>query len=190
MLCGSGRAGKENTETGCSRGMSRGWVYFVTNASRHFKSWIDMHFSRNMYEGYESSDSTDCDRQDNALFPPPIHQSSAPSTATSTPLPSRSTSPHPYPHQYYTPRPSSSCPSDTDDEPTSPLLPWNRTRNSWWRGHRDQWWRASRRRRRRGWRIVRLIKRSLRSIIRHPLFPSQPITIVRPSPFSLRSYAV
>ncbi len=144
-----------------------------------------------MFDGYESSDSTDCDRQHNSLFPPPIHPSSPVSTAASTPLPSRSASPLPYSHshqQFCTPRVSSSCPSDTDDEPTSPLLPWNRSRNSWWREHRGHGWRASRRRRRRSWRIVRLAKRWLRSIVGHPLFPSQPITIVHLSPFLSLSY--
>lgn len=114
------------------------------------------------------------------LCPPriPSRHSSLSSTATSTPVPSRTASPHPHPPpQLY---PSSSCPSDTDDEPTSPLLPWRASRSSWWREQRGQWWTPSRRRRPRSWRITRVAKRWLRSIIHHPLFPSQPITIVRP----------
>lgn len=150
------------------------------------------------FQGYES-DSTDCDdsrpqdsatpptlythsHSNNFLFPPrnPSRHSSLNSTTHSTPVPSRSPSPHPHPsHQFYPSGLSSSCPSDTDDEPNSPLLSWSRSRNSWWREQRGQWWGPSRRRRRRSWRITRLVKRWLRSVIRHPLFPSQPITIVR-----------
>jgi hypothetical protein len=130
--------------------------------------------------GYESSD-TDCDDQRtlnaNFLRPPPSHLSSLSSSPASTPLPSRSASPLPLPrHQFFTDS-SSSYPSDTEDESSTPLLSWNSSANFWWSEHRRQWW--SRRRRRRSWRITRLLKRTLRSIVRHPLFPSQPITIVR-----------
>ncbi|KAF7784293.1 hypothetical protein Agabi119p4_458 [Agaricus bisporus var. burnettii] len=129
---------------------------------------------------YESSDS-DCDDQRSpnpSFLLPPLssHLSSLSSSPASTPIPSRSASPHPIPrHQFFTDNSSSSYPSDTEDEP-SPLLPWNSSPHSWWSDNRRQWW--TRRRRRRSWRITRLLKRTLRSVLRHPLFPSQPITIV------------
>jgi hypothetical protein len=132
-------------------------------------------------DGYESSD-TDCDDDQrtpnpNFLRPPTSRLSSLSSSPASTPVPSRSASPQPLPrHQFFTDTLSSSYPSDTEDEPSTPLLSWNSSPNSWWSDHRRQWW--SRRRRRRSWRITRLLKRTLRSVVRHPLFPSQPITIV------------
>jgi len=145
-------------------------------------------------EGYDSSSSTDSEATPRAhtrsrtsfltsrsnprsdfLFPPALQsgRSSVSSTATSTPLASRSTSPLP---QFYSSNPSSSCTSDTDSEPASPLL--RSTRNLWWRENRRRWWTISRRRRRRGGRIVRMMKKWTRRLVRHPFFPSQPITIV------------
>ncbi|KAF8078648.1 glycosyltransferase family 31 protein [Lyophyllum atratum] len=143
-----------------------------------------------MLDGYDSASSTDSDRihgrtrllptgassapRPDFLFPP-HHQSgrsSVSSTATSTPLPSRSTSPLP---QFYSSNPSSSCTSDTDSEPMAHLL---RNRNLWWRENRRSWWSVSRRRRRRDGRIVRFLKKWTRRLVRHPFFPSQPITIV------------
>ncbi|KAF8168125.1 hypothetical protein B0H34DRAFT_779575 [Crassisporium funariophilum] len=108
----------------------------------------------------------------------PSGRSSTSSTASSTPLPSRSTSPLP---QFYPGTQSSSCPSDSDSEtPTSPLLHNIRSsRNLWSRENQRRWWSMSdRRRRKRGWRAMRVLKRWLRKLVRHPFFPSQPITIV------------
>lgn len=147
----------------------------------------------NPVEGYDSSDSTDSEGTTRAhtrsrtsflasrsnprsdfLFPPTLQpgRSSVSSTATSTPVPSRSTSPLP---QFYS-NPSSSCTSDTDSEPSSPLL--RNTRNLWWRENRHRWWTISPRRRRRGGRIIRVVRKWTRRLVRHPFFPSQPITIV------------
>lgn len=112
------------------------------------------------------------------LFPSPIRsgRSSLSSTATSTPVPSRSTSPLP---QFYPANSSSDCPSDTDSEPASPLVrAVDQNRRPWWREDRRRWWSISRRRRKRDGRIVRPLKRWLRRLLRHPFFPSQPITIV------------
>lgn len=112
------------------------------------------------------------------LFPSTIRsgRSSQSSTATSTPLPSRSTSPLP---QFYPANSSSECPSDSDSEPASPLVRMiDQNRRPWWREDRRRWWSISRRRRKRDGRIVRTIKRFLRPLVRHPLFPGQPITIV------------
>ncbi|KDR84965.1 hypothetical protein GALMADRAFT_233482 [Galerina marginata CBS 339.88] len=134
-------------------------------------------------ESADSSDSEDTAR--NASFPldthflfPPSGRSSVSSTASSTPLPSRSTSPLP---QFYPVAQSSSSPSDSDsEEPSSPLLRDHPNRNPWWREHgRRTWWSGTnRRRQKRGWRITRVSKRWLRRLVRHPFFPSQPITIV------------
>lgn len=107
------------------------------------------------------------------LFPPAAN--SAHSSTSSTPVPSRSTSPLP---QFY-PQPSS-CPSESDsEEPSSPLLREHPITHMWWRKQpRRPWWSASRRREERGWRPARLARRWLRRLVRHPFFPSQPITIV------------
>ena len=98
----------------------------------------------------DSTDSEDTARE--FLFP----------TASSTPVPSRSTSPLP---QFY---PST---SDSDTEPSSPLL---------WREPRHPWWSDARPRRKRGPRALRVTKRWLRHLVRHPFFPSQPFTIASP----------
>ncbi|KNZ77440.1 Beta-1,3-galactosyltransferase pvg3 [Termitomyces sp. J132] len=87
-------------------------------------------------------------------------------------MPSRSTSPHP---QFYPFDSSFSCTSDSENETPPDFL---RNRNLWWRENRRSWWSASRRRRKRDGRILRFLKRWTRRLIRHPLFPSQPITIV------------
>ncbi|KAF8974057.1 hypothetical protein BDZ97DRAFT_1912490 [Flammula alnicola] len=144
---------------------------------------------------YESTDSEDTARNNpltrpppgsphshsRFLFPPSIpsgrsRRSSVSSTSSSTPLPSRSTSPLP---QFYPANQSSSCPSDSDGEPASPLLREHINRNPWWRENRRPWWASSiHRRPKRGWRVVRVSKRWLRRLVRHPFFPGQPITIV------------
>lgn len=98
--------------------------------------------------------------------------SSLSSTATSTPIPSRSTSPLP---QFYFSHTFSSG-TDTEGEPI-PLLRSNR--NLGWRSTRRSWWSVSRRRRKRIGRIVRLLNKWTGNLVRHPFFPSQPITIVR-----------
>ncbi|KAF9015137.1 hypothetical protein BDQ17DRAFT_1385925 [Cyathus striatus] len=123
-----------------------------------------------------SSGSSSSPRHSVFLFPPraPSGSASVSSTASSTPLPSRSTSPLPY----YTSNPSSSCPSDTESEPSSPLIRSNVNRNPWWRESRRSWWSMSRRRRRRTGRITRTLKKWIRRLVRHPFFPGQPITIV------------
>jgi len=139
---------------------------------------------------YTSTDSTDSDDAARAhaiptasprnhslfLFPP-----SARASRSSTPVPSRSTSP--LPQFYPTTLASSSCPSDSDsdEEPTEPLFRdrVGRDRDPLWRERRRPWWTVSNRRRPKqgGW-IVRGARRWLRGLVRHPLFPSQPITIV------------
>lgn len=154
----------------------------------------------NPLEDYDSSSSTDSDEttrmhtrsrtpflqststtgsppgspRSHFLFPPRLQsgRSSVSSTATSTPVPSRSTSPLP---QFYS-VPSSSCTSDTDSEPISPFLRTNR--NIWGRENRRRWWTVSHRRRKRDGRIMRILKKWTRRLVRHPFFPSQPITIV------------
>lgn len=104
------------------------------------------------------------------------------SSNTSTPVPSRSVSPLP---QFYSSA-QSSCTSDDESEPSSPLMG-NRplpSRVPWWRKERRRWWSSGpspgrfrgRRNRNVGW--LRSTKKSIRRLIRHPFFPSQPITIV------------
>lgn len=112
------------------------------------------------------------------LFPPQriSGRSSVSSTASSTPIPSRSASPLP---PFLSSSPPSSCTSDTESEPNSPLI--RGSRNQWWREDRRRWWMigsSMRRRRRRDWTITRFLKKWTRKIIRHPFFPKQPITIV------------
>lgn len=133
---------------------------------------------------YASSSSSYRRSSDGLLLP--FHDSariSHPSSATSSPIPSRSVSPIPQ-AQFFTSIPSSSCTSDADSEPTSPLLPRNR-KNRWWIEDSQRWWlapRDSRRRRRRRerWHSTRYMKRLVRIILRHPLFPTQPTSIVSP----------
>ncbi|KAH8120158.1 hypothetical protein DFH11DRAFT_1500542 [Phellopilus nigrolimitatus] len=101
------------------------------------------------------------------------------SSAAGTPVPSRSGTPLP---QFYSSAASSSCTSDADSEPTSPLLPRNR-RNRWWNDDGQRWWitsREGRRRRRRkeSWCSGRFIRRVIRVVLRHPLFPTQPTSIL------------
>lgn len=121
--------------------------------------------------------SSDSPRSTVFLFPPtrPIGRSPVSSTASSTPVPSRSTSPLP---QFYPPNHSSSCPSDTDSEPHSPLMRGSPNFHPWWRDNRRGWWSTSRRRRKRSGYVARTLKRWMRRVLRHPFFPSQPITIV------------
>ncbi|KAL0951226.1 hypothetical protein HGRIS_007947 [Hohenbuehelia grisea] len=112
------------------------------------------------------------------LLPPlgPPGRASASSTASNTPVPSRSGSPLP---QYFTPHLlTSESSSDSDSEPSSPLLLETRDR-SW--GRDGGWWRignVTRRRRRRERRWTRTLRRWTRSVVRHPLFPQQPVTIL------------
>ena len=127
------------------------------------------------------------------LLHPPIDagRSSVSSTATSTPVPSRAPSPLP---QFYSSTPSSTYTSDADSEPTSPLLARNR-RHRWWVDDGRRWWgygRDGRRRRRRreSFFSARSIKRLLRTVIRHPLFPTQPTSIVSAAPCSFPVYSV
>lgn len=139
-----------------------------------------------------SPDSTDSEDTARNPAPAPTHPHSAflfppdlPDTldsADNTPVPSRSTSPLP---QFYPVAQSSDCPSDSDSEepPSSPLLLDSRHRNPSWREHRRPWWANPRRRPKRGSRALRVTKRWLRHLIRHPFFPGQPITIVRLSCF-------
>ncbi|KIK70954.1 glycosyltransferase family 31 protein [Collybiopsis luxurians FD-317 M1] len=112
-------------------------------------------------------------RRSHFLLPPsvPSGHSSVASSATSTPVPSRSSSP--LPQFLVNSRPLLSTTSDTDSEPAALL----RNRNPW-RQERRSWWQLSRRSRRRDGRTWRFIKRWAKRIVRHPLFPRQPITIV------------
>ncbi|KAI4523049.1 glycosyltransferase family 31 protein [Schizophyllum commune Loenen D] len=99
------------------------------------------------------------------------YSSNAPS-----PVPSRSTSPLP---QFYAPNAltTSSCTSDTDSEPSSTYG--LRQRNASWRDQdRRRWWSLSRRRRKRDGCLLRVSKKWVRWIYRHPCFPKQPLTII------------
>lgn len=72
--------------------------------------------------------------------------------------------------------------SDTDGEPASPFPGSVEAYTSIRDGHR-RWWNVrphSRRRRSREGKIWRTFKKCARRIVRHPLFPQQPITIVSP----------
>ncbi len=133
------------------------------------------------------------------LYPPSAGEAtlSPCSTATNTPLPSRSSSPLPF---YYSG--TSSCSSDSESEPGSPLLGTPRRSRAWRDGERPRSWlfpfaSTSRSRsgsaggdppepwrQRRRWRDViwgmRSFKRLVRRLIRHPFFPKTPVTIVRP----------
>ncbi|KAI0778237.1 hypothetical protein BD413DRAFT_464972 [Trametes elegans] len=106
------------------------------------------------------------------------------STATNTPLPSRASSPLPFLYSG-----ASSCSSDSESEPESPLLGRTRRQPPWREGDRRRWWSLSLRsdntegwRRKRRWRDViwgmRSCKRIVRRLVRHPLFPKTPITIL------------
>ncbi|KAJ3758671.1 glycosyltransferase family 31 protein [Lentinula raphanica] len=139
--------------------------------------------SRPSYEGdYDSSSSSESapmsrfqSRRSHFLLPPDVpsgHSSNA-SSASSTPIPSRSGSP--LPQFLVNSRPVLSTTSDTDSEPaTATLL---RNRNPW-RQERRSWWHISRRSRKRPGRTWRFLNRWAKRIVRHPLFPRQPITIV------------
>ena len=82
----------------------------------------------------------------------------------------------PLPQLYPLSNQSSSCPSDSDSEPRSPLLFDFVNRDACWREDRTSWSSLStRRRRKRGWRITRW----MRGLVRLPFFPNQPTTIVR-----------
>ncbi|KAL4267148.1 glycosyltransferase 31 family protein [Pleurotus pulmonarius] len=111
------------------------------------------------------------------LFPP-MGRASASSTATTTPIPSRAGSPLP---QYFSSLAPSSCTSDTESEPESPLL--RSSSRVQWRDDR-RWWTIGaapltrRRRRRRGRQWARTLRKWARAVLRHPLFPRQPITII------------
>ena len=94
-------------------------------------------------------------------------RSSVSSTATSS---CDSPSPQLYPNQH------SSCPSDSDSEPRSPLLFVNRDASR--REDRRSWSSSSTRRRRanlKGWRITNW----MRWLVRLRFFPKRPTTIVR-----------
>ncbi|KAI0335219.1 hypothetical protein GY45DRAFT_1366804 [Cubamyces sp. BRFM 1775] len=106
------------------------------------------------------------------------------STATNTPLPSRAPSPLPF---YYSG--ASSCSSDSESEPESPLLGRPHRQPPWRAAERRRWWslsfgsnNADGWRRRRRWRDVvwglRTCKRVVRRLVRHPLFPKTPVTIL------------
>jgi hypothetical protein len=111
-----------------------------------------------------------------------------PQSVNPSPVPSRS--PSPLPIHYASPGASSSSyTSDADSEPTSPLLGLaNARRRYWWNDDAHSWWHMgsrpddSRRRRRRLRRETRFgfrsLKRQVRQLIRHPLFPKQPTSIV------------
>jgi hypothetical protein len=104
--------------------------------------------------GYESGSSSDSDDSCDTIRVS-IHSGRASATTAS-----RAGSPH----SHFT-----LCP-DLDDEPSSPLLGPTR----WWDSD------SGRRRRRRdnGFSFVRRLKRRLARLARHPLVPTQPVTIV------------
>ncbi|KAF9229255.1 hypothetical protein BS17DRAFT_689450 [Gyrodon lividus] len=99
--------------------------------------------------------------------------SSETSTSSVTPTPSREPSPSPL-------FPLHRVSSDADGEPTSPFLGSSGAYTTSRDGSR-RWWNPSphsRRRRKREGRIWRALKKGARRIVRHPLFPQQPITII------------
>lgn len=172
------------------------------SSSRYSRAPID--------DGYDSSSSTESDVRTPTAYShrrprlpastngqsgpnfllPPLGTRSSVSSATSTPVPSRSVSPLP---QFYSSAPSS-CTSDTESEPSSPFLGSRQPRIPWWREDRRRWWALgsspgrlrSRRNRNNGW--VRTAKKHIRRVIRHPLFPTQPISIVRVNHFITLKY--
>lgn len=99
-----------------------------------------------------------------------------------TPTPSRPPTPSPS----FSARRLSASASDADSEPASPLLGRARAHTSIRDGSR-WWWSQSYRRRKPEGRIWRTFRKGVRRIVRHPLFPQQPITIVR-SLISLGQY--
>jgi hypothetical protein len=97
-------------------------------------------------------------------------RSSSDSSSSTTPTPSRASSPLPF---------SLHSSSSSETESNSPLLGLGRYTTSgdsrWiWRN----WGSSSPRRRKRDGRRWRTFKGILRRIVRHPLFPRQPLTIV------------
>ncbi|KAF5390338.1 hypothetical protein D9757_002969 [Collybiopsis confluens] len=146
----------------------------------HSVELVDRHSRPSYEEEYDSSSSSESvnlsrfqSRRSHFLRPPslPSGHSSVASSATSTPVPSRSGSP--LPQFLVNSRPLLSTTSDTDSEPAVLL----RNRNPW-RQERRSWWQLSRRSKRRDGRTWRFAKRWAKRIVRHPLFPRQPITIV------------
>ncbi|KAG6336678.1 hypothetical protein ID866_2425 [Astraeus odoratus] len=105
----------------------------------------------------------------------PLERSSSESTAM--PTPSRAPSPSPsYPSHRF-----SSSISEADNGPNSPLLVgFGGARPTFRDGIRNLWNvnQNSRRRRKRERRIWRSIKKAARRVVRHPLFPRQPLTII------------
>ncbi|TDL28646.1 hypothetical protein BD410DRAFT_781162 [Rickenella mellea] len=135
------------------------------------------------YDGYDSVDSTDPIDVAHYKNTHPdelnVLGSSEHSLALSTPSSSRLNSLHP---QFISSTSSSPYQSDPDSEPSSPLLAdtsetrwWNEEQRSWWLVGRDG---RRRRRRRDSCMSIQSIRRIARRIIRHPLFPRQPTSII------------
>ena len=115
------------------------------------------------------------------LHPPSPNPST---TTTSTPFASRSTSPLP---AFYPPSAiSSSCPSDSDSDASTPyhLSPQQSFRT--WRQNQRSWWDVStgRRKRRHGWRVLKWFRRLYRKFVSQPWCSNQPYTIAS-GPFFL-----
>ncbi|OSD03388.1 glycosyltransferase family 31 protein [Trametes coccinea BRFM310] len=115
---------------------------------------------------------------------PPSTAASVCSTATNTPFASRAPSPLPF---YYSG--ASSCSSDSESESESPSLGRPSRQPRWRTDEPRRWWQLGFRsngtegwRRRRKWRDVvwgvRTCKRVIRRLVRHPLFPKTPVTIL------------
>ncbi|KAJ3007316.1 hypothetical protein NUW54_g3590 [Trametes sanguinea] len=115
---------------------------------------------------------------------PPSTAASVCSTATNTPFASRAPSPLPF---YYSG--ASSCSSDSESESESPSLGRPSRQPRWRTDEARRWWQLGFRstgtegwRRRRRWRDVvwgvRTCKRVIRRLVRHPLFPKTPVTIL------------
>ncbi|KAI6047660.1 glycosyltransferase family 31 protein [Pisolithus marmoratus] len=98
------------------------------------------------------------------------------SESSTTPTPLRTSSPPP---SYPSHRLSSSI-SEVDGGPTSPLLASQGEAYTFRDGIRNLWHLnpSPRRRRTRERKICRTLKKGVRRIVRHPLFPRQPLTII------------
>ncbi|KAL0581634.1 hypothetical protein V5O48_000450 [Marasmius crinis-equi] len=116
-------------------------------------------------DGYESPDSID---STDTIQQFQLGDTTRPRPST-TPISSRSSSPS---RRHYS---SHSSASEGDVESHGLLM----RHEPWWREERRRWWQSPRRwQRLTDTRVWRLTKKWLRRLVRHPLFPRQPTTII------------